>query len=318
MPVQLAQLAELGRRDLQKGVKLWDPSSVPSVVDRMVGETITDTQSFIRMATYTGPDLPQQRDPGQAPPETDYRQKATKNFSATKNIIKVRVDDETMKDNQYRDKMLQFGKDLRHNDQVKREIDGVNAFFNFANVTTKISTIGGEAVASSTHSLSAEAAFNYGATTYSNVIATPATPSPSLLITARKQFVLEVNDKGFLDAPMGNFNVFCHPTWTIIWQMILQSSTVYGQVDQPTNKPIQAFTGTVVEVARATHEGWTMFQTRERMKNPLFVWERNKFSLSPENGMQYEDNDTWWVLAKSRRVFGAKDYRGLVFNLLGS
>ena len=313
--IQQAQLADLGRKNVQRGVLLWNPNDLPSVLDRMLGEKVSDTQSFILMVTYNGPDLPQIRGPGQLPPETDYRQKARKQFSASKNIVKIRIDDETMSDNQYPDKMLRFGTDLRHNDAIKREIDGANAFLNYCNVTTKISTIGGEAVASATHALSAEAALNYGATAYSNLISAPETPSASLLMKARAKFMGEVNDKGFLDAPGINMNVVCSPTWTVIWQMILRSTEMFGTPNHATNEPIKAFTQDVIEAPRLTHSGWTVFVTTDKRRNPWFEFDRQNFSTTP---MTYAPDDTWWMNAKSRRVHGAKDFRGLVFNLQGA
>lgn len=318
MPTTMTNTPDLGRKNLQRGVELWDPTAVPDVCGQMVGEVIHDSQTFILMATYAGPDLPQTREPGQAPPETDYRQVARKQFSATKNIIKARIDDETMADNQYKDKMFMFGRDLRHNDEVKRQIDAANAFLNYCDVTTRISTIAGEAMASSTHALGAEAAFNYGATTYSNVMATPETPSASLLTKIRTMFSGEVNHKGFLDSPGVTFDVICSPTWTVIWQMILNSTGVYGDTSRPTNKPIQNFTNSIIENPRLTHAGWSVFRTTDKRRNPWFVYERQGFTISPTTGMHYAENDTYWMLAKSRRVFGSKDFRGVYFNLLGA
>jgi hypothetical protein len=318
MPIQQSQLADLGRKNVQRGVLLWNPNSVPSVVDQMIGERITDTQSFIRMVSYNGPDLPQIRAAGQSPPETEYRQKAARNYTATKNIVKIRIDDEAMSDNQYPDKMLKFGKDLRHNDAIKREIDGANAFLNYCNATTYITTLNGEAVALATHALSSEASFNYGATTYSNLITTPETPSASLLNKVRVKFSGEVNDKGFLDAPVVNFNIITSPTWTVIWQQIQNSKLEYGTANNNTNAPFAAFLGRVIEAPRLTHSGWTAFATTDKERNPWFVYERKSFELSPTSGMTYAENDTWWMNAKSRRVFGCKDHRGLVFNLLGA
>jgi len=305
----------LGRRNVQRGVRLWNPNSVPSVVDQLLGETVHDTQSFALMVTYNGPDLPQIRAEGEAPPETEYRQKARRTYTALKNIVQVRYGDETFADNQYKDKMLRFGTDLRHNDQIKREIDGINAFLNYSDATTKITTIAGEAVSSATHTLSAEAAMNYGSTSYSNIIASPETPSASLLSKVRAKFAGEVNDKGILDAPSVNMNVVCSPTWTIFWQMILRSKTVYGNLSQPTNAPIQAFTDRVIESNRLTHAGWSVFVTTDKTRNPWFEYARSDFDMSE---VQYAGNDTWWFNAKSRRIFGAKDFRGLVFNHLGA
>lgn len=314
MATTASAVASTGARELYRGVELYDPSKVQPVADKLVGGNIvTDTRSFLKIATFTAPGAPQEMDPDgfDSFAEDQYAELDNATFECQQFGLKLRFTRKVWKDNQFPTLMRDYGAVLRRRFRDRREILAQNKHFN--DVDTNLAP-NGDAYASASIDLDDEAAEVLGVAYQSNILDPAETPSPDM-VDRLTQLLMDWRDnKGFVMGFEPPFDVFCTRKWYGTWVQIKKSTETFGTPDHSHNYAASLIRSITV-VPYATHDDYTRIQATGDNETKTFIWDREVFDMYP---MRYDDNnDSMVVSAVSRLVTDEFHQQGTAFSLAG-
>lgn len=306
-------VASTGARELKRGIILFDPAKKPACANKLVGDQlITDTRSFIKIATFTVPGLPQEMDPFDAFPESEFEELDNAQFDCDKFGLKLRFSKEVWKDNQFPELLRNYGQVLRKRFFDRREIIVTDKHFN--NVQTNTAP-NGDAYASSSIPLDDEAEEILGATTYSNILDPVDTPSADMMDRMSQMLQYEPDNKGVVNGHQPPFDVFCHRKWFGTWVQIKKSTETFGTPDHSFNYAASLIRN-IVPLPYADHEDWTRIQATGENDTANFIWDRDEFDM---NELAYDrNNDSMEASATMRIVTDQFHQRGTAYSLAGA
>lgn len=303
-----AQVAEALRKDLQKAQALWKPHEM-SVADKMIGRNkVTDTQSYIKMASFTDPGLPAPRGEREPGVEMRFDRRYTTTFPAQKYLGKLSFSHEVWSDNQYRSVVVQnYAQRALDRCQDRIEITVQTHFFTDADTNTGPD---GDVYASASHDLSDDAPSNgfVSAATASNIIDPPGTVGVDLLNEVFSAFQRQVDDKGLIASCTPPFDIWCHPLRAIAWKQVKTSVEEPGTPDRG-NNPWGSLIGDIVSIPYATDEDRTAFVGSDHR---MFTWLRESPTMTK---LTYADDDSMWANVRLRLGMGEFDWRDTLFSL---
>lgn len=308
-------VASTGARELFRGISLWNPDKKPAVANKLVNnQLIKDTRSFLKIATFTGPGLPQAMEEFDAFPEDQYAELDNATFTCDKWGLKLRFSREVWKDNQFPELMRNYGTDLRKRFFDRREILVTNKHFN--NADTNLAP-NGEAFADAAIPLDDEAAEILGEATYSNLLDPAETASPDMADRMAQMLMYEPDNKGILNGHMPPFDIFTAPKWFGTWTQIKKSTESFDPAQQsPGYNYAATLIRNIIPLGYATHLDRTLMQATGDREQHSFIWDREEFDLNP---LRYDDdNDSMVASAVSRLVTDEFHQRGRVYSLAGS
>lgn len=313
MATNASAVASTGARELYKGIELYDPKQEQPCADKLVnGQIIKDTRSFLKIATFTAPGLPQEMDEFDAFPEDQYAELDNAQFECTQFGLKLRWSRKAWKDNQFPNIMKDYGEVLRRRFFDRREILTTNKHFNDSDTNEAPN---GEAYGSAAIPLDDEAEEILGAATYSNILDPAETPSADMA-DRLSQILMDWRDnKGAVMGARPPFDVFCHRKWNGTWMQIKKSNETFGTPDHSYNYASSLIRDIVV-LPYATHEDRTMMQATGSRQAKAFIWDRELFDLNP---LRYDDNnDSMVASAVSRIVTDEFHQMGRAYSFAGA
>ncbi len=310
MATNTQQVAAALRKDIDKALALFKSDRRGDVADRMVGNNvISNTQSFIKLQSFTDMSLPGPVGERQTGTEMAFRSVHTKTFSAQKYLGTFLVSREVWDDNQYRSTIVQnYATRMRSRCNDRREIVVQNEFFN--NADTNLGP-DGVAYASASHPLDVEAQYSGLVPTglASNIVDPPETVSIALLNRVFSIMSTQVDNKGVRMIAVPPFNIEAHPLRVTFWHQIKRSvSEEPGTPDRGGN-PWHSMVGDILMLPYAEYEDRTAFVAGDHRR---FVWDR----MNPEvTDLVYEKDDTFWSNVVFRLSVGLFDWRDAVYSL---
>jgi hypothetical protein len=313
------QVSTALRKDLLKGMNLSSPDQQPSEGDKLVGgNKVTDTQSFIKIAHFTGPIGPAPVGERETLPEGRYDKVRTAEYSNQAYGLLLSFSKEVWQDNQYKDVLMQgYGQDLRELCADVRDIALVNEFFNLAGTNTGPD---GQYYIDTDHPLDAEAAelTEDNTATASNRIDGDPTVSTEALNDGVDMLKRQVTNKGRRAGVMPPVFIECDSKREVLWKSI--ASPVNGHepftMDHNPGQPYAAMIAGVIGLTRSTHDDWFMLRTANSRKMHRFVWDRQAPEVSE---MQQIIRDrTMECNVDFRLSKGVFDWRGVVGSLAGA
>jgi len=314
-----SQLGPALRKDLLKGMALWDSDNLPNEGDQLVGgNKVNDTQSFIKIAHFTRPTGPQQRDERQPLPEGRYDKVRTAEYSNLKYGLLLSWSREVWADNQYRSVVLGgHGTDLKDLCHDVRDIALVNEFFNLMNSNTGPD---GVAYISASHPLDAEAAelTEDNTALASNNIVDDPTVSTEALNDGIDMLKRTRDNKGRINGIVGKVFVECSSKREVLWRSIAMPVNGYEPFTAERNSGAvySGMIAGVIGLSRAEHDDWFCLRTANSRKMHRFVWDR----MTPEvSEVDYvKKDDTYECNVIFRLSKGIFDWRGVVASLAGA
>lgn len=302
------QVAAALRKDLQKAQALWKPHRM-SVADKMVGDNkVSDTQSYIKMASFTDPGLPGPVGERQSGVEMRFDKVYSTTYTGQKYMGTVSFSREVWDDNQYRSTIVQnYTGRLMDRCADRREIVIQTEFFNEADTLTGPDS---QFYGDSDHPLDAEAADAGFITTgvASNIVSPAMTVSIDLLNTAYGMFAQQVDNKGIIAGAIPPFDIECHPLRIMHWKQIKESvQEEPGTTDRGKN-PWASLIGDIIGIPYATDEDRTCFRASDHRR---FVWDRMKPTVTE---ITYAKDDTFWANVVFRIGKGIFDWRDVIYS----
>lgn len=308
-----AQIAAALRKDLYKGIALWESDKLPNEGERLVGgNVVNDTQSFIKIAQFTRPIRPQQIQERQKLPEGRYDQVRTATYTNVKYGLLLSFSREVWKDNQYKSVVMGgYGTDLMDLFHEARDQVLVNEFFNLATTNTGPD---GKAYLATDHPLDAEAAelTSDNTTAVTNIVPGSPTVSTDALNVGVDMLKRQRDNKGNIMAVMPPVIVECDSKREVLWRSIANPVNGYEpfQSDRNNGQVYAKMISEVMGLTRSTHDDWWMLRTANSRKMGRFVWDRERTDVSD---MEYiKRDDTMECNAIMRLSKGEFDWRGVV------
>lgn len=301
------QVAAALRKDLQKAQALWKTRRM-NVADKMVGDNkVSDTQDFIKMASFTDPGLPGPVGEREAGTEMRFDKVHSATFRGQKYMGTVSFSREVWDDNQYRSIVVQnYTSRLLDRCHDRREIVLQTEFFNEADTLTGPD---GKAYGANDHPLDAEApdAGVVATAVATNIVEPVATVSIDLLNTAYGMFQQQVDNKGIIAAGLPPFDIECHPLRAMHWKQLKTSVQEEPRTPDRGNNPWAELIGTILSIPYATDTDRTCFKSQDHRR---FVWDRMTPKLTE---ITYAKDDTFWANVVFRIGKGTFDWRDVIY-----
>jgi hypothetical protein len=243
---------------------------------------------------FGGPGLAAEVPEGDEMPAGSIREGATTTYRARKFGLRLVVSEEAMEDNKY-DRVISAAKRLKRSLYKTSDIDATSMLVR----ATNASYPGGDgvALASASHSLP-------GGGTFSNLMATPMTPSRMAVIQVTSQIKKLPGHDGITEGYMPKV-ILCPTEQWAVWEGILQTDKVPESNNNEINvvkklslvaKPLRFWDNTTTNWAVKTDcENGLQFRWRRRPKNR--TWVENSQEL-----MNYAISARWargWTDARS-------------------
>lgn len=316
MATNTNQVSTATRKDLLKGMALWEADHAPSEGDMLVGgNKVTDTQSFIKIAHFTRPVGPSPVDEREVLPEGRYDKVRTAEYSAQAYGLLVSFSKEAIRDNQYASVLIQtWGTDLRDLCHDVRDQALVNEFFNLAGTNTGPD---GVAYISAAHPLDAEAAELTEDNTALASNSLTGTVGVELLNDAVDTLKRQYDNKGRIMRALPPLHIECDSKREVLWNQIKSPNMGYEpfNTDRNNGGMYSAMIASIIGLTRSTHDDYTIFRTANNRKMHRFVWDRQDVEVSE---LTYEKKDRSYEGSVDFRVAkGQFDWRGIAGALEG-